>query len=193
MASSNHRFAPKRPFHETDGITAGSLQRSVVLTSNRLLPIRSADLNGESDPINACAQVVPSYSHGAATLLDLSNEILEKIAQYVQGSPTIMELSLVNRRLRDTAQDTMLRNLYVSKTGIRRVLEMLAANSDRIQKVRCLDLCKYGCMHLGNCHALGSIVFDARTARSLCNSIDQNTMHRVTWLQIQQAKAHPTH
>lgn len=112
---------------------------------------------------------------------------------HLEGSTSILDLSLVNRRFRDIALDAILRKLYIPKVGIRRLLEMLVANPDSIRKVRCLDLCKYGCMHQGDCRYLGSLKFNAPTARFLCNSIDQTTMHNVTWDHIQQAKGDPTH
>ena len=73
----------------------------------------------------------------------------------------------------------MLRKLCMPKKDIRRVLEMLVANPDVLPKIQHIDFCKYGCDHNNDCQCLGSLEFDALTARIFRDRIEHNPMHEI--------------
>ncbi|KAF1357613.1 hypothetical protein EJ07DRAFT_157609 [Lizonia empirigonia] len=192
MASDARRSLTKRHHHGLEGpAEANTKRRAVTLASSRLLPAQYLAANEESARANTLIKNTISDNHASITILDLPNELLRSIASRLHGSATLVNLSLVNKRFKDIAQDSMLRKLYIPKCGIRRVLEMLVRIPDNLQKVRYLDFGKRGCRHHGYCQCLGSLKFDARSAHFFCKQIDQNPTHKVTWHQIQQAKSSP--
>lgn len=86
----------------------------------------------------------PPASCPDTTLLDLPAELLQFITSDLRGTNGILNLARANRRLKDVAQNAMLKDLIVSKNNLTQVLTMLARRLDRVPSILSIDLGNLG-------------------------------------------------
>jgi hypothetical protein len=73
----------------------------------------------------------------------LPNELLAAIALQMESNNELRTYSLVCKRLRDVAQDVLLKPLKLPRNAIRKLLEMLIDRPDLAKRIRHVDLADY--------------------------------------------------
>ena len=90
----------------------------------------------------------PTHLRAPPWMLRLPNELLAAIASFVRNRE-LCQLSLVNRRLRDVAQSSLMKPVRMPRHGIRKFVEMIVDRPDLVQQIIEVDLGDFGCKEHG--------------------------------------------
>ncbi|KAF2791609.1 hypothetical protein K505DRAFT_64148 [Melanomma pulvis-pyrius CBS 109.77] len=98
----------------------------------------------------------PSHLKPPLRMFDqLPNELLIAIAAQTETNHDLCQLSLVNRRLRNIAQSTLMNPVKMPHHGIRKFVEAMIGRLDLVAQIKEVDLGDFGCerhgMQLGEC------------------------------------------
>lgn len=190
VTSSRSKYTKMVPYKK---VSRKQIQRaaSEFAPQQGIVPVDRIALPTKRDVADAHEQSVSSDAtsrDARVGLMSLPNELLGSIALRLCGDRSLPNLALVNKRLQSVAQDAMLRRLCIPKTGIGKLLTILAAKPDALTKIRHIDLAQYGCVHDYDCQCSDSARLDEPTTKLLHDIVERNTSHEVTWDRLQRAK-----
>ncbi|KAI4614001.1 hypothetical protein J4E80_006691 [Alternaria sp. BMP 0032] len=122
-------------------------------------------------------------------MLRLPSELLEMVASNMLGTTHICNFGLVNKRLGEIVQKTIVRELIVSGRNIKGFLRMLSYQPELLSKVLSINLGDFGCSHHVGCFCANGNSLDLDTLEGLGAAISTTTGHTLDWSRVWESNA----
>ncbi|KAI4622238.1 hypothetical protein J4E83_004978 [Alternaria metachromatica] len=122
-------------------------------------------------------------------MLRLPSELLEMVASNMLGTTHIFNFGLVNKRLGEIVQKTILRELIVSGRNIKGFLRMLGYQPELLSKVLSINLGDFGCSHHVGCFCANGNSLDLDILEGLGAAISTTTGHTPDWSRVWESNA----
>ncbi|KAI4915066.1 hypothetical protein J4E90_005103 [Alternaria incomplexa] len=175
----------RRVASPANGIKTPPLSREAAIPE--FSPEDSQD--GDQHDTSALLDEVDTHLVQNNGMLRLPSELLEMVASNMLGTAHIFNLGLVNKRLGEIVQETIVRELIVSGRNIKGFLRMLSYQPKLLSKVLSIILGDFGCSHHVGCFCANENGPDLDILEGLGAAISTTTGHTPDWSRVWESNA----
>ncbi|KAI4953303.1 hypothetical protein J4E86_006844 [Alternaria arbusti] len=175
----------RRVASPANGVKTPPLSREAAIPE--FSPEDSQD--GDQHDTSALLDEVDTHLVQNNGMLCLPSELLEMVASNMLGTTHIFNLGLVNKRLGEIVQETIVRELIVSGRNIKGFLRMLSYQPKLLSKVLSINLGDFGCSHHVGCFCANENGPDLDILEGLGAAISTTTGHTPDWSRVWESNA----